>query len=132
LRWPIFSGGRIRAQVRAADARSDAAAARYERAVLAALADSETAINRFVAGSRTRAEREAARDDAAEAMALARRRYHAGEDDLTVVLQAQSAFSAAERQSIQARASELQALAAMYKALGGGWTVVDGAPAPGA
>src|SRR3546814_7273480 len=31
LRWPIFSGGRIRAQIRAADARADGAKARYER-----------------------------------------------------------------------------------------------------
>src|SRR3546814_4457390 len=46
LRWPIFSGGRIRAQIRAADARAEAATARYERAVLTALADSETSINR--------------------------------------------------------------------------------------
>src|SRR3546814_4791398 len=29
LRWPIFSGGRIRAQIRAADARAEAATARY-------------------------------------------------------------------------------------------------------
>ncbi|MBU1376198.1 MAG: efflux transporter outer membrane subunit [Alphaproteobacteria bacterium] len=132
LRWPIFSAGRIRAQVRAADARTDAAGARYERAVLAALADSETAINRFAAAGRTRAERDAARDDAAEAVTLARRRYQAGEDDLTVVLQAQSAFSVAERQSVQARASELQFLAALYKALGGGWAAVDGGAPSGA
>jgi NodT family efflux transporter outer membrane factor (OMF) lipoprotein len=132
LRWPIFSAGRIRAQVRAADARTDAAGARYERAVLAALADSETAINRFAAAGRTRAERDAALDDAAEAVTLARRRYQAGEDDLTVVLQAQSAFSVAERQSVQARASELQFLAALYKALGGGWAAFDGGAPPGA
>src|SRR3546814_8030904 len=41
LRWPIFSGGRIRAQIRAADARADGAKARYERAVPRALSDSE-------------------------------------------------------------------------------------------
>lgn len=126
LRWPIFSGGRIRAQIRAADARVDAAAARYERVVLGALADSETAINRFAAAGRTRAEREAAREDTAEAVTLARQRYVGGEDDLTALLQAQSAFSAAERQSLQAKAAELQLLAALYKALGGGWASVEG------
>src|SRR5690606_28992841 len=43
LHWPIFAGGAIRANIRAAGARADAAAARYEQAVLTALSDSETA-----------------------------------------------------------------------------------------
>lgn len=127
LRWPIFSGGRIRAQIRAADARADAATARYEQAVLAALADSETALNRYASAGRTRVEREAARMAADEAVTLARRRYRAGEDDLTALLQAQSAFSAADRLRIVALAAELQQVGALYKALGGGWEAVDGA-----
>lgn len=127
FRWPIFSAGRIRAQIRAADARSDAAAIRYERAVLNALADSETAINRFASAERTTSERNQARDDAREALQLARIRYSAGEDDLTVLLQAQSAYSAADRLALQARAAQLQQLAALYKALGGGWENIQAA-----
>lgn len=125
LRWPIFSGGRIRAQIRAADARAEAATARYERAVLTALADSETAINRYSAAGQTRAARQDAWVAAGEAVALARQRYLAGEDDLTVLLQAQTAFSGADRQRIQARAAELQQLTSLYKALGGGWESLD-------
>lgn len=121
LRWPIFSGGRIRAQIRAADARADVAMARYERTVLSALADSETAINRYASAGRTRIERNEARAVAAEAVTLARRRYLAGEDDLTALLQAQILFSAADRLSIQASTAELQQLTGLYKALGGGW-----------
>ncbi|WP_380872051.1 multidrug efflux outer membrane protein OprN [Sphingomonas sp. DBB INV C78] len=121
LHWPIFSGGTIRAQIRAADARADAAAARYEKAVLGALADSEGALNRYAATQSTRADREAARDRAAEALTLARQRYRAGEDDLLVLLDAQSAYSAAEALAIEARAAELLAATALYKALGGGW-----------
>jgi NodT family efflux transporter outer membrane factor (OMF) lipoprotein len=128
LRWPIFSGGRIRAQIRAADARADAALVRYERAVLAALADSETAINRYAAAGETRAERDAARAAAGEGVDLVRRRYRAGEDDLTALLQAQLAKSAAERLEIQARSLELQQFAALYKALAGGWEVAENMP----
>lgn len=128
LRWPIFSGGRVRAQIRAADARAESAMVRYERLVLNALSDSETTINRYVAAGRTRAERDAARAAAAEAVSLARRRYQVGEDDLTVLLQAQASFSAADRLSIQALAAQLQQLAALYKALGGGWEAVDAEP----
>lgn len=121
LRWPLFSGGRIRAQIRAADARADAALARYERAVLEALADSETAINRYAAAGAVCAEREAAHASAAEAAELARRRYRAGEEDLTALLQAELAQRAANRADLQARAAALQQFAALYKALGGGW-----------
>ncbi|NIJ21638.1 NodT family efflux transporter outer membrane factor (OMF) lipoprotein [Sphingomonas naasensis] len=125
LRWPIFSGGRIRAQIRAADARADAAMVRYERSVLTALSDSETAINRYASAGRTRAERAEARAAADEAVRLARLRYEAGEDDLTVLLQTQAAFSAADRLSIQSRALELHQIAALYKALAGGWEAID-------
>jgi len=130
LRWPIFSGGRIRAQIRAADARADAASARYERAVLAALADSETSINRFAAAGFVAAERAAAQTAAAEAVELARRRYRAGEEDLTALLQAQIAYSAADRFHIQAKSGRLQQLAALYKALGGGWEATEGKGSP--
>lgn len=125
LRWPIFSGGRIRAQIRAANARSDAAMIRYERAVLNALADSETMINRLASAGRTRSEREAARSEADAAVRMARIRFVGGEDDLTSLLQTQSAFSAADRQSIEARAAELHQLAGLYKALGGGWETAE-------
>ena len=130
LRWPIFSGGRIRAQIRAADARADAAMARYERAVLGALSDSETAINRYAAAGRTMVECEAARAAASEAVSLARRRYEAGEDDLIVLLQAQSSFSTADRQNILAAAGKLQHMASVYKALGGGWEAIEASPKP--
>lgn len=127
FRWPIFSAGRIRAQIRAADARADAATTRYERAVLNALADSEIAINRFASAGRTTAERDQAREEANEAVQIAHTRYVAGEDDLTVLLQAQSSFSSADRLALQAKAAQLQQLAALYKALGGGWEGVEGA-----
>lgn len=125
LRWPIFSGGRIRAQIRAADARADAAIARYERAVLSALSDSETAINRYASAGRTRVERNEARTVAGEAVRLARQRYLAGEHDLTALLQAQTLFSAADRLNIQASTAELQQLTGLYKALGGGWGTLE-------
>jgi NodT family efflux transporter outer membrane factor (OMF) lipoprotein len=121
LHWPIFAGGSIRANIRAAGARADAAAADYEGVVLSALADSETAINRHAAAELTQQDREAARQQTDEALTLARQRYRAGEDDLIVLLNAQSAYTVAEQQSIAARASTLAALAALYKSLGGGW-----------
>lgn len=125
LRWPIFSGGRIRAEIRAANARAEAAAARYERSVLTALSDSETALNRHLAAQLTTRQRREARDQARLALDLARQRYRAGEDDLIVLLDAQSAYSVAERQSIDAHVAELAAVVALYKSLGGGWEAAE-------
>ena len=116
--------GRIRAQIRAADARAEAALVRYERTVTGALTDSETALNRYAAARSMRQKADGATAQAAVAVDLARQRYHAGEDALTILLNAQSAYSVAERASLDARVGELMAVVALYKALGGGWEAV--------
>lgn len=125
LSWPILSFGRIRAQIRAADARADQAGAAYEKAVLSARADSETAINRYGAAASERVDRDVARARSSAALDLARQRYQSGEDNLLTLLSAQADFSATDQADLVARVSELTALVSLYKALGGGWEVAD-------
>jgi NodT family efflux transporter outer membrane factor (OMF) lipoprotein len=120
--WPIFSGGTIRAQIRAADARAHAAAARYEKAVMGALSDSEAAINRFLATGEALAEAEASLANERAAFALAERRARAGEDDRLALTRARAALNGAQRRRDQAGAAKAQAAVALYKALGGGWS----------
>lgn len=121
LSWAIFDAGRVRAQIGAANARTDQAAARYTKAVLGALADSETAINRYAAAIATVRERDAARAASRRSLDLARQRYRAGEDDLLASLQAETAYSNADRAAAQARQAALETYATLIKALGGGW-----------
>jgi outer membrane protein TolC len=121
LSWAIFDAGKVRAQIRAAGARADAATARYTKAVLAALADSETAINRYAAATATVHDRDAARAASQMALDLARQCYKAGEDDLLALLQAQTAYSNADRAATGARQTALETYATLVKALGGGW-----------
>ncbi len=45
VRWPIFSGGRIRANIRVQDARQEQALRQYEKAVLTALEEVENALS---------------------------------------------------------------------------------------
>jgi NodT family efflux transporter outer membrane factor (OMF) lipoprotein len=125
--WPIFAAGRIRAQIRGADARADAAGAAYEKAVLTALSDSETALNRYAATGTALAEREAALDAAQRSAGLAQKRFASGEDDRLAVLEAQSTATAAGLLAIAARADHLTAYVSLTKALGGGW---NDAPTP--
>lgn len=131
LRWPIFAGGSIRAQIRAANSRADAAAARYEKAVLGALADSETAINRYAAARAALEERTAARMQSATALDLARQRYQAGDDDQVAVLQAESLYAAADEAWVSAAEESLEDYAALVKALGGGWATTTPAAVAG-
>jgi NodT family efflux transporter outer membrane factor (OMF) lipoprotein len=119
LHWPIFAGGSIHARIRAADARSDAAAARYEKAVLGALADSETAINRFAAARASLDEREAARARSAQALELAQTRFRAGDDDRVSVLEAASVAANADKAWAGAAQELLEDYASLIKALGG-------------
>lgn len=121
LSWAIFDAGKVRAQIGAANALADQATARFTRAVLGALADSETAINRYAAATATVAQRDSARDAAHLSLDLALQLYKAGEDDLLALLQAQSAFTGADRAAVQAREAAFEAYAALVKSLGGGW-----------
>ncbi|RYY35077.1 MAG: TolC family protein, partial [Sphingomonadales bacterium] len=119
--WPVFSMGTIRAQIRGADARAEGAAARYEKAVVGALGDSEAAINRFLNARAALVEAQAARDRETSAYALAERRQRSGEDDRLTLNRARQLLLAAERRRDQAASAKTQAAVALYKALGGGW-----------
>ncbi len=118
--WPIFSFGRIRAQIRAANARADGAAARYEKAVLSALADSETAANRYGATLAARGSRAEALAQGTAAAGLADLRFKQGEDDRLQLIEARSNALGAEQALLAARADALAAYIAFAKALGGG------------
>ena len=121
LLQPIFDGGRLRAQVDVAASRERELVENYRKAVLAALADVESAL---AAGGRT-AEQELLQEKVVEqarlALRLAEIRYREGADDLLTALDAQRTLFQAEDQLAQIRLSRLQASVGLFKALGGAW-----------
>ena len=121
LRWPLFNLGTLQAKVRAADARAQGAAARYQGAITGALADSESAANRFVAS--TGVAQAATRAQAAQARAfdLAQMRFDRGEDDRLALAQARLDLAQVQRREVAAAVNRAGAAIAFYKALGGGW-----------
>jgi len=121
FRWPLFSLGRIRAQVRAADARAEAAAARYEAAIVGALGDSENAANRFAAAEIFAQLAALALTREETAYGLAALRTERGEDSLLALAEAEIRLAKVRQQDIVARAQHSSAAIALYKALGGGW-----------
>ena len=126
LLQPIFDGGRLRAQVDVAASRERELVESYRKAVLAALADVESAL---AAGGRTAAQerlQEQVVEQARVALGLAEIRYREGADDLLTMLDAQRTLFQAEDQLAQIRLSRLQASVGLFKALGGAWTMPSG------
>lgn len=119
--WPVFAGGQVRAGIRAADARAQAAAARYDQAIATALADSEAAINRFLkARIRTESTAMALADEQA-AFAKTEALVRHGEADHLMLEQARKSLVLARSTDEAARAEQATAAAALFAALGGGW-----------
>ncbi|MDD3799727.1 MAG: efflux transporter outer membrane subunit, partial [Novosphingobium sp.] len=115
--WPIFAGGTLRAQLRAADARGQAAAARYDKAVLGALADSETAINRFLNTGHSLEQAETALAKEQDTLRLVQLMLSHGEVDRLALALARIAANQAETNARDARAAHASAAVALYKAL---------------
>jgi NodT family efflux transporter outer membrane factor (OMF) lipoprotein len=117
----IFSAGRLRAQVAFEDARFDAAAAGYDKAVLQALADVEDAYAAVQAGQTARAHFAVAAQAAAAAETQARTAYRLGRVDYTTLLDTQRERLLAEDGLIQARTATAVAYTSLFRAFGGGW-----------
>lgn len=121
ISWAALDLGRVRANVRASEARTEAALAVYEQTVLRALEETENALVSYTrARTRYGHLREAA-EASAEAARLARARYDGGIADFLQVLDAERVQLEAEDRQSQSRTETATTLIAVYKALGGGW-----------
>jgi len=110
-----------RGRIRAAQGAAAASLSRFDAAVLAALQETETAINalgREVDRARALA---AARDAAQKAAELSRTRNREGLDSFLIVLDAERTLVQAEAALAQSRAQVAQNQVALFRALGGGW-----------
>jgi multidrug efflux system outer membrane protein len=119
LSWRFLDAGRVRQEVRAAEARADGALARYRDTVLRALAETEDALAGFRASNQAATELGHAASAAREAARLSRRRFEAGADDPLTLLQIEQARIELEDAAVQAKTARATALAALYKALAG-------------
>jgi len=121
LTAPIFNAGRLRANVRVAEAQRKGALAEYEKAIQNAFRDVEDAL---VSIARTR-EQLAADEAVVKAerrrLELADLRYEGGVASYSDVLDAQRFLFSAELTAVQSRNAVLAATVQLYKAVGGGW-----------
>jgi multidrug efflux system outer membrane protein len=121
ISWRIFDAGRIRFQILAESAGTDAAAVAYQRSVLDAFRDVETALIAY-ANTQSRRDKLAAESAAdADATRIARLLYERGLESFLPVLDAERALYAADDGLAQSERDSTLALIALYKSLGGGW-----------
>jgi outer membrane protein, multidrug efflux system len=121
LAQPIFEGGRLRAGVDLAKARSGEAAAQYSGAVLRAFMEVESALRAEQLLAEREGHLEKATREAQAALRLARQRYASGLEDFVTVLEAQRRVLEAEGQLISVRRLRLDTRVDLHLALGGGF-----------
>ena len=121
LDWPIFDGGRRRANVEVRNARQEQAMIAYRKAVLTALQDVEDSLSRVDGDRRKLADLEQAQATAIRAEEIARTRYRGGLVTLSDALVAQQRRLSVEDQLIEIRGALARDTVALVKALGGGW-----------
>jgi NodT family efflux transporter outer membrane factor (OMF) lipoprotein len=119
--WPIFAGGRIYYNIKVQDALTEQALLTYEKTVLTALKDVETALVAYAKQQENRKSLVAAVANNRKAVDLATQLYLAGRSDFLNVLVAQRSLFTTEDALAQSTAKVDTNLIALYKALGGGW-----------
>ena len=118
---PLFTGGSLENQERAARARAEEARAAYEQTALTALREASDAL----AGVRAARDQRIAQETQAvalrRALQLAELRYQTGISSYLDILDAQRSLFDAELALSQAELQQLTAAVQLYKALGGSW-----------
>ncbi len=129
ISWRLLDGGRVRAQIRGAQARQEQAALAYEAAVIEALSDAEEALSTYRESLETARRRRLAREGYSRAYDFSRLRFEEGDIALAELLDTERRLRNAERGDAQAQTAAATNLAALYKALGGGWDIqTDASP----
>lgn len=121
LAQTIFNGGRLRSQVRGAEAAADGAFALYKSTVLSGLEDVENAVAALDSAKRRAEQFTIALDAANNSAILSRSQYRAGLTDFTTLNTAETSLLTARNGLAQAQADRATALVQLYLALGGGW-----------
>ncbi|HEY6455567.1 MAG TPA: efflux transporter outer membrane subunit [Steroidobacteraceae bacterium] len=117
----VFDGGKLIGQKRLAQGMEQQLIANYQRAVLNAYADVETALGQVKHSDLAEQHLEREVDAAREAFQISQLQYRQGTTDLLTVLQSQQTLFSAEDQLAQVSLARMQSVVHLYEALGGGW-----------
>jgi NodT family efflux transporter outer membrane factor (OMF) lipoprotein len=118
---PIFTGGRVRSNVRLAEAQRQIALVQYERSIQTAFREVADALVQYKKVKEISGTQQALVATLQDRSRLSYRRYEGGVDTLLNALDADRDLFDAELQLAQVRRDELVSVVQLYRALGGGW-----------
>ena len=121
LAQPIFTAGRLRSNVRLAEAQQQTAVLFYQQTIQGAFRSVSDALVAHRKTREFRAQQELLFQSAQDAARLSHMRYNGGVTGYLEVLTNETNSFSAELALVQARLNELLALVQLYEALGGGW-----------
>jgi len=121
LTQPIFTAGRLRSQVRLAEARQQTAVLLYQQSIQGAFRNVSDALVAYQKTREFRTQEESLFQSAQDAARLSRMRYTGGATGYLEVLTNETNAFSAELGLAQARLNELLTVVQLYEALGGGW-----------
>ena len=127
LTAPIFHGGTLKAEKRAAADRARATAATYRQTVLDAFRQVANLLQAVESDARSVHNQREAVSVASRSLHLSRRSYEVGNSGILQTLDSERQYQKAMSNLVQARARQFLNVARLYVATAGGWT---GAPEP--
>jgi multidrug efflux system outer membrane protein len=120
---PIFNGGRLRGNLKQAEANFQAVLANYQQTVQQAFRDVSDGLIGYQRLREFRARQEERTQANRDATGLANVRYEGGVTSYLEVLYNEQEVFTAELDLAKARRNELLSVVQLYRALGGGWKV---------
>jgi outer membrane protein, multidrug efflux system len=121
LSQPIFTAGRLRSNVRLAEAQRDSSVVQYQKAIQTAFTEVSNALIAHQRVREGRIKQEALVAVLEERKRLAYMRYQGGVDTQLNALDADRDLLQAQLDLRQIKLNELLSVVQLYKALGGGW-----------
>lgn len=128
INLPIFTAGRLKANLDYAEVQKDIRVAQYEKAIQTAF---QEVADGLAARTTYEQQMQAQRDlveSSEQYYSLAERRFRSGVDSYLTLLDAQRQLFGAKQQLISDRLNQLISEVNLYKALGGGWNEQDAQP----
>jgi len=124
---PLFTGGRLRGNLKAAQAQFELAVATYQQSVQNAFREVSDGLIAYQRTREFRARQEERTQANRDATELANIRYEGGVTSYLEVLYNEQELFTAELNLAQARLNELLSVVSLYRSLGGGWQTVQAA-----
>lgn len=118
---PVFTAGRLKSNVRLAEAQQKIALVQYERSIQTAFREVSDSLVQYQKTREIRGDQETLVATLQDRSRLSYRRYQGGVDTLLSALDADRDLFDGELRLAQIRRDELVSVVQLYRALGGGW-----------